>query len=95
MATTIRICILIIVAAFRADAYDLIDPKADARTVAVWNYLQSQYGKKMLSGCWTEQQYGGAQAFHTCSGQWPAIWGQDMNSWYQSRTDQEHQYRRF
>ena len=41
----------------------------------------------MLSGCWTEQQYGGAQAFHTCTGEWPAIFGQDMNSWYKSRTD--------
>jgi len=68
-------------------AYNLIDTKADPRTVAVWNYLQSQYGKKMLTGCWTESQYGGAEAFHTCSGEWPAIWGQDMNSWYKSRTD--------
>jgi mannan endo-1,4-beta-mannosidase len=87
MTTFMRIFLLIVITAFCAGAYDLIDPKADARTVAVWNYLQSQYGKKMLSGCWTEQQYGGAQAFHTCSGQWPAIWGQDMNSWYPKRTD--------
>lgn len=65
----------------------LLDDSADARTRAVFDYLQSQYGKKMLTGCWTEAQYGGAQAFHACTGEWPAIFGQDMNSWYKSRTD--------
>jgi mannan endo-1,4-beta-mannosidase len=70
-----------------AFANPLLDDSADARTRQVWDYLQAQYGKKMLTGCWTETQYGGAQAFHQCTGEWPAIFGQDMNSWYQSRTD--------
>ncbi|MBW8886609.1 MAG: hypothetical protein JF616_02525 [Fibrobacteres bacterium] len=70
-----------------AFANALLDDSADARTRQVWEYLQAQYGKKMLTGCWTESQYGGAQAFHACTNEWPAIFGQDMNSWYQSRTD--------
>src|SRR5256885_5820917 len=50
-----------------AFANALLDDSADARTRQVWDYLQAQYGKKMLTGCWTESQYGGAQAFHACT----------------------------
>ncbi len=81
------ILFLVSTALSQTPSYPLLDTLADARTRQVWNYLQSQYGKKMLSGCWTESQYGGAQAFHACTGEWPAIFGQDMNSWYLSRTD--------
>jgi mannan endo-1,4-beta-mannosidase len=41
----------------------------------------------MLTGCWTETQFGGNDNVERCAGKTPAIWGQDMNSWYRSRTD--------
>jgi mannan endo-1,4-beta-mannosidase len=66
----------------------LLDPKATRETVNLWNYLKSIYGQKMLTGCWTETQFGGNDKVENCSGETPAIWGQDMNSWYRSRTDQ-------
>jgi len=66
----------------------LLDPKASRETVNLWNYLKSIYGQKMLTGCWTETQFGGNDKVESCSGETPAIWGQDMNSWYRSRTDQ-------
>ncbi|HLN73972.1 MAG TPA: glycosyl hydrolase [Prolixibacteraceae bacterium] len=66
----------------------LLDPKATRETVNLWNYLKSVYGQKMLTGCWTETQFGGNDNVENCSGKTPAIWGQDMNSWYRSRTDQ-------
>jgi mannan endo-1,4-beta-mannosidase len=66
----------------------LLDSKATPETVNLWNYLKSIYGQKMLTGCWTESQFGGNDKVETCSGETPAIWGQDMNSWYRSRTDQ-------
>lgn len=66
----------------------LLDPNATAETVNLWNYLKSIYGQKMLTGCWTETQFGGNAKVVSCTGKTPAIWGQDMNSWYSSRTDQ-------
>ncbi len=69
------------------DPTPLLDPAATPETVALWNYLKSVYGQKMLTGCWTETQFGGNANVVKCSGETPAIWGQDMNSWYRSRTD--------
>jgi Beta-mannanase len=66
----------------------LIDTMATNATVKLWKFLCSNYGKKMLTGCWTESQFGGNNKVVSCSGKYPAIWGQDMNSWYASRTDQ-------
>jgi len=66
----------------------LLDPAATAETVNLWNYLKSIYGQKMLTGCWTETQFGGNAKVVSCSGETPAIWGQDMNSWYSKRSDQ-------
>jgi mannan endo-1,4-beta-mannosidase len=66
---------------------NLIDPNAIQATKDLWNYFKSIYGKKMLTGCWTEQQYGGHAKVLECTGEMPAIWGQDMNSWYFSRTN--------
>ena len=66
----------------------LLDPNATAETVNLWNYLKSVYGQKILTGCWTETQFGGNAKVVSCTGKMPAIWGQDMNSWYSSRTDQ-------
>lgn len=65
----------------------LLDPKATPETVALWNYLKSVYGQKMLTGCWTESQFGGNSKVYSCTGKMPAIWGQDMNSWYRNRTE--------
>ena len=70
------------------DQTPLLDTAATPETVALWNYLKSVYGQKMLTGCWTESQFGGNDNVERCSGETPAIWGQDMNSWYRSRTDQ-------
>lgn len=70
------------------DPAKLIDPAATPETVNLWLYLKSIYGQKMLSGCWTETQFGGNAKVVSCTGETPAIWGQDMNSWYQSRTEQ-------
>ncbi len=70
------------------DPTPLLDSAATEETVALWNYLKSVYGQKMLTGCWTESQFGGNDKVESCSGETPAIWGQDMNSWYRSRTDQ-------
>jgi len=69
------------------DTAPLLDAAANAETVALWNYLKSVYGQKMLTGCWTETQFGGNDNVEKCAGKTPAIWGQDMNSWYSSRTD--------
>lgn len=66
----------------------LLDAAATHETVNLWNYLKSIYGQKMLTGCWTETQFGGNAKVVSCSGETPAIWGQDMNSWYSNRTDQ-------
>lgn len=66
----------------------LLDSAATSETVNLWNYLKSVYGQKMLTGCWTETQFGGNAKVVSCTGETPAIWGQDMNSWYRSRTDQ-------
>lgn len=65
----------------------LLDPMATLETVALWNYLKSIYGQKMLTGCWTESQFGGNDNVEKCAGVTPAIWGQDMNSWYRNRTE--------
>lgn len=65
----------------------LLDPKATQETVNLWNYLKSVYGQKMLTGCWTETQFGGNDNVENCSGETPAIWGQDMNSWYRDRKE--------
>jgi len=65
----------------------LLDPAATVETVNLWNYLKSVYGQKMLTGCWTETQFGGNAKVVSCSGETPAIWGQDMNSWYTNRTE--------
>jgi len=70
------------------DPAQLLDPNATPETVNLWNYLKSVYGQKMLTGCWTESQFGGNAKVVSCTGETPAIWGQDMNSWYRSRTDQ-------
>ncbi len=70
------------------DATPLLDTAATSETVALWNYLKSVYGQKMLTGCWTETQFGGNDNVEKCAGETPAIWGQDMNSWYKSRTEQ-------
>lgn len=70
------------------DPSPLLDTAATAETVALWNYLKSVYGQKMLTGCWTETQFGGNDNVEKCAGETPAIWGQDMNSWYKSRTEQ-------
>ena len=70
------------------DQTPLLDPNATPGTISLWNYLKSIYGQKMLTGCWTESQFGGNDNVEKCSGETPAIWGQDMNSWYKSRTDQ-------
>jgi mannan endo-1,4-beta-mannosidase len=69
------------------DTTPLLDTAATYETVALWNYLKSIYGQKMLTGCWTETQFGGNDNVERCAGETPAIWGQDMNSWYRSRTD--------
>ena len=69
------------------DTTPLLDTAATSETVALWNYLKSIYGQKMLTGCWTETQFGGNDNVERCAGETPAIWGQDMNSWYRSRTD--------
>lgn len=65
----------------------LLDPAATKETVNLWNYLKSIYGQKMLTGCWTETQFGGNAKVVSCTGEAPAIWGQDMNSWYSNRTE--------
>ncbi len=65
----------------------LIDPNATAATVELFRFLRSNYGKKMLTGCWTESQGGGNAKVVSCSGKYPAIWGQDMSSWYADRND--------
>jgi len=65
----------------------LLDPAATTATVNLWNYLKSIYGQKMLTGCWTETQFGGNAKVVSCTGETPAIWGQDMNSWYSNRTE--------
>lgn len=65
----------------------LLDTKATQETINLWNYLKSIYGQKMLSGCWTETQFGGNDNVENCSGETPAIWGQDMNSWYRDRKE--------
>ena len=65
----------------------LLDTAATKETVALWNFLKSVYGKKMLTGCWTESQFGGNKNVEKCSGETPAIWGQDMSSWYRNRGD--------
>lgn len=65
----------------------LIDPAATQETVNLWNYLKSIYGQKMLTGCWTETQFGGNDKVESCAGETPAIWGQDMNSWYRDRKE--------
>ena len=70
------------------DPAQLLDSKATPETVNLWNYLKSIYGQKMLTGCWTETQFGGNAKVVSCTGEMPAIWGQDMNSWYSRRTDQ-------
>lgn len=70
------------------DPAPLLDTAATTETVAMWNYLKSVYGQKMLTGCWTETQFGGNDNVERCSGETPAIWGQDMNSWYKIRTEQ-------
>jgi mannan endo-1,4-beta-mannosidase len=70
------------------DTTPLLDASATTETVALWNYLKSVYGQKMLTGCWTETQFGGNDNVEKCAGETPAIWGQDMNSWYSNRTDQ-------
>lgn len=72
----------------QVDPAVLLDANATRETVNLWNYLKSIYGQKMLTGCWTETQFGGNDQVETCAGKTPAIWGQDMNSWYRSRTDQ-------
>jgi mannan endo-1,4-beta-mannosidase len=69
------------------DPAPLLDTAATSETVALWNYLKSVYGQKMLTGCWTETQFGGNDNVERCAGETPAIWGQDMNSWYRNRTD--------
>ncbi len=69
------------------DASTLLDPNATAETVNLWNFMKSIYGQKMLTGCWTETQFGGHANVVKCTGEMPAIWGQDMNSWYKNRTD--------
>ena len=69
------------------DPAPLLDKDATTQTVALWNYLKSVYGQKMLTGCWTESQFGGNDKVESCSGETPAIWGQDMNSWYRNRTE--------
>ena len=65
----------------------LLDPNATPATVALWNYLKSINGSKMLTGAWTEYQYGGNAEVVRCTGKMPAIWGNDMNTWYNSRTN--------
>jgi mannan endo-1,4-beta-mannosidase len=70
------------------DPAKLLDPNATAATVKLWDYLKSIYGQKMLTGCWTESQFGGNDNVEKCAGETPAIWGQDMNSWYRNRTEQ-------
>lgn len=70
------------------DQTPLLDPNATAETVALWNYLKSIYKQKMLTGCWTESQFGGNDNVEKCTGKTPALWGQDMNSWYRNRTEQ-------
>ncbi|GAB1453247.1 hypothetical protein MASR2M47_33030 [Draconibacterium sp.] len=70
------------------DPAKLLDPNATAATVKLWDYLKSIYGQKMLTGCWTESQFGGNDNVEKCTGETPAIWGQDMNSWYRNRTEQ-------
>jgi len=78
-----------VTATFKAlDPAPLLDTAATSETVALWNYLKSVYGQKMLTGCWTETQFGGNDNVERCAGETPAIWGQDMNSWYKSRTEQ-------
>ena len=64
-----------------------IDPKATPATVELYKFLQSNYLKKMITGCWTETQGGGNSKVVSCSGKYPAIWGQDMSSWYGDRKD--------
>ena len=68
-------------------ASTLLDPNATAGTVTLWNYLKSIYGTKMLTGVWTENQYGGNTNVVNCTSKTPAIWGQDMSSWYRDRND--------
>lgn len=65
--------------------YKLITKNPTQNTLKVWRFLHSIYGKKMLTGVWTESQYGGNAAVVSCSGKHPAIWGQDMNSWHSDR----------
>jgi hypothetical protein len=69
------------------DPTPLLDPAATEETVKLWNYLKSVYGQKMLTGCWTETQFGGNAKVYSCTGEMPAIWGQDMNSWYRDRNE--------
>lgn len=69
------------------DPTPLIDPAATQETINLWNYLKSIYGQKMLTGCWTETQFGGNDKVESCTGETPAIWGQDMNSWYRDRKE--------
>ncbi|HET6557890.1 MAG TPA: glycosyl hydrolase [Prolixibacteraceae bacterium] len=69
------------------DPAPLLDPAATKETLNLWNYLKSIYGQKMLTGCWTETQFGGNDKVESCTGETPAIWGQDMNSWYRDRKE--------
>lgn len=71
----------------QVDATSLLDANATRETINLWNYLKSVYGQKMLTGCWTETQFGGNDNVETCTGETPAIWGQDMNSWYRDRKE--------
>lgn len=67
------------------DFGNLIDPNATPKTIALWNFLKAQYGNKMLSAGWAENN---TAEMVECSGKYPAIFGQDMTSWVDERGTQ-------
>lgn len=69
-----------------AQSYPLITHNPSKETQEVWCQLHAVYGKYMLTGIWTEKQDGGNARVVECSGKYPAIFGEDMNSWHAKRT---------
>ncbi|SFT26902.1 glycosyl hydrolase [Paenibacillus sp. BC26] len=62
----------------------LINPKATAETVSLWNYLNSQFGKGLLTGQHTASGFTPAKEFayiESLTGKQPAIRGFDLLSY--------------
>lgn len=67
--------------------YDLNNVNSTEETKTLWNYLHSVYGNKMLTAGMTEYLFGGNNNIKNCTGKYPAIFGHDVNSWYQDRNE--------